>query len=124
MCDTANLRAACAPRLGSIRALPSGCAGHGVKNRRQVSGHAPMNLTHHLFPGGVVKTVQCQTRRTQIAWISGLDRVIDGVAAHLVHVVGLVADLLEGLKKADVGRIGHRMGLSGRKTGIVYRGQS
>ncbi len=124
MCETANLQAAGAARRVSIRALPSGCAGHGVKNRRQVSGHALVDLPHYPVSGGVIKTVHGHSGRPQIEGLSGCDRAVDGVAACPVDRVGLVADLFQSLKKADVGRIGHRVGLSGRKTGTVYRGQS
>ncbi|SNS86784.1 hypothetical protein [Antarctobacter heliothermus] len=111
-------------RNGSIRPLPAGGAGHGIKNRRQVGRHALMNLSHHLIPRSLIKVVHCLTGRAQVVRIAGLDRVADGVLATLINAVGLTADLLQRLEKADVGGISHRMGLSGRTWPAVYRGLS
>lgn len=111
-------------RNGSIRPLPAGSAGHGIQYRRQVGRHALVNLPHHLIPGSLIKAVHRLTRRPQVVWIAGLDRVADGVLAILINAVGLAADLLQRLKKADVSGINHRVGLSGRTWAVVYRGLS
>ncbi len=103
----------------------AGVGGHGqrIPNRRDISGHDQVRLLQQaVFQSGV----QCVHRLTcgkQVPRMACLDRAVNRLAAGLIHVAGLAANLFERAEETDIGRIVHRMSLLVCKTRLMYRGQ-
>lgn len=96
-------------------------AGQRIPDRGQVRSHTQVHVLEKAVKQGFIKLSQGHANGHQIQRLSGFNRAIDKLARVFIDIIELMACVPERFEKAEIGRIGHCVGLSGPKSAPVYR---
>lgn len=107
----------------SVRPAVSWRHGQGIPDRGKIADHAQMDLPEHITPERNVQFFQGLARRLHVQEVAGFQRAVDGLSAALLDTFGGAANILQRPEKAQIGGVGHRIGLSQKKTASFYRGR-